>query len=70
MLKKSKGNWERQVAVYLSKVFSGKKNKEVGGIFGIKGPAASGIIKAIEGRLYNEKKLKKEIEGLKEMLNE
>jgi REP element-mobilizing transposase RayT len=70
LLKKSKGNWERQVAVYLSKVFSGKKNKEVGSIFGIKGPAVSGILKAIEGRLNKEKKIKKEIEGLKEMLNE
>ncbi|KAF0143508.1 MAG: hypothetical protein FD156_2574 [Nitrospirae bacterium] len=68
LLKRGKDRRERQIAIYLSKVLSGKKNAEVGSYFGIKGPAVSGAIKAIEGRLDKEKKLKKEIEGLRENL--
>lgn len=68
LLKRGKGKQERQVAIYLSKVLSGKKNKEVGKCFGIKGPAISGTIKRIEGMLDKDKRLKKEIEGLKENL--
>lgn len=68
LLKRGKDKRERQIAIYLSKILSGKKNVEVGSFFGIKGPAVSGIIKAIEGRLNEEKKLKKEIESLKERL--
>lgn len=68
LLKRGKGKRERQIAIYLSKILSGKKNVEVGKFFGIKGPAVSGAIKAIEERLDKEKKLKKEIEGLKENL--
>lgn len=71
LLKRGKGKRERQIAIYLSKVLSGKKNVEVGNFFGIKGPAVSGAIKAIEERLGKEKKLKKEIEGLKgNLINE
>jgi chromosomal replication initiation ATPase DnaA len=68
LLKRGKDNRERQIAIYLSKILSGKKNIEVGRFFGVKGPAVSGAIKAIEGRLDKEKKLKKAIEGLKERL--
>jgi len=68
LLKRGKDKRERQIAIYLSKILSGKKNIEIGSFFSIKGPATSGAIKAIEGRLDKEKKLKKEIEGLKERL--
>ena len=68
LLKRGKGKLKRQIAIYLSKVLSGEKNIEVGGFFGIKGPAVSGVIKTIEGRLDKEKRLKREIERLKEMI--
>lgn len=71
IIKRGKGKHERQVAIYLSKILSGKKNKEIGSYFGIKGPAVSGVIKAIEGRLTKEKGLKREIENLrKRLINE
>jgi|GEM_PF-2567031 len=68
LVKRGKNKPERQIAIYLSKVLSGKKNKEVGKYFGIKGPAVSEVIKSIEGRLENEKVMKKDIECLKEIL--
>lgn len=68
LIKRGKDKRERQIAIYLSKILSGKKNVEVGSFFGIKGPAVSGLIKAIERKLDKEKKLKNEIESLKERL--
>ena len=65
LLKRGKGKHERQVAIYLSKVLSGEKSKEIGRYFGIKGPAMSEVIKGIEGRLDEEVKLRKEIEYLR-----
>jgi chromosomal replication initiation ATPase DnaA len=67
-VKRGKGRGERQVAIYLSKVLSGQKSKEIGKVFGIKGPAVSEVIKGIEGRLEKEIKLSKEIEYLREKL--
>jgi putative transposase len=58
-------NGERNMAVYLSKLFSGKKNIEIGKYFGIKGPAVSNVIKIMESRLETDKRLKSEIEILK-----
>ena len=49
-------------------MLSTKKSIEVGNYFGIKGPAVSGVMKAIEEMLLKEKKLKKEIERLKEKI--
>lgn len=63
---KDKG--ERQIAIYLSKVLSGKKNIAIGKYFGIKDPAISGIMKAIEERLKQDQNLKKEAEHLKGIL--
>lgn len=68
LLKRGKGKPERQIGIYLSKVLSGKKNVEVGKFFGIKGPAISGIVRTIEGKLENEKKLGQEIARLKEKI--
>lgn len=65
LIKRGRGKQERQVAIYLSKVMSGQRSKEIGGYFGIKGPAVSEVIKGIEGRLGEEIKLRKEIESLK-----
>ena len=66
--KRGKGRPERHGAVYLSKGLSGQRGKEIGRYFGIKGPAVSGIIKGIEGRLDAESKLRKEIAYLREKL--
>jgi putative transposase len=64
-------NGERGMAIYLSKLLSGKKNIEIGNYFGIKGPAVSNVIKTMEGRIERERKLKKEIELVKgKILNE
>ncbi|MFH1096680.1 MAG: transposase [Candidatus Desantisbacteria bacterium] len=68
LLKKGKGKDERRVAIYLSKVLSGKKNIEIGKYFDIKGPAVSGIMSAIEERLKQEQRLKVEMEHLKRMI--
>ena len=70
MLRRGKGKTERKIAIYLSKILCGGKNKEVGNIFGIKGPAVSEIIGAIEEILDKENKLKKEVEHLKKIINE
>lgn len=63
-----KGRRERQVAIYLSKVLSRQRGKEIGRYFGIKGPAVSGVINGIEGRLEEEIKLRREIEYLRDKL--
>lgn len=68
LFKRGKGRRDRQIAIYLSKVMSGEKNIEIGNIFGIKGPAVSGVIKAVEGRLDGEERLKREIGQIKERI--
>jgi len=60
-----KGNEGRQVAIYLAKILSGERGKEIGRYFGIKGPAVSDTIKRMEGRLDKESQLRKTIEFLK-----
>jgi chromosomal replication initiation ATPase DnaA len=64
-VEKVKGNEGRQVAIYLAKILSGGKGKEIGQYFGIKGPAVSDTIKGIEGRLDKESQLRERIEFLK-----
>jgi REP element-mobilizing transposase RayT len=70
LLRRGKGKLERKIAIYLSKILSGRKNKEVGNIFGIKGPAVSECLKAIEVSLDKENNLKKEVEYLKKIIND
>jgi REP element-mobilizing transposase RayT len=65
LVERAKGNEGRQVAIYLARILSGEKGKEVGQHFGIKGPAVSDAIKRIEGRLDKESKLRERIEFLK-----
>lgn len=64
LVERGRGNEGRQVAIYLAKVLSGEKGKEIGQHFGIKGPAVSDMIKRIEGRLDKESQLRKRIEFL------
>jgi putative transposase len=60
-----KGSEARQVAIYLTKILTGEKGKEIGRCFGIKGPAVSDAIKRLEGRLEKESQLRETIEFLK-----
>jgi len=65
LVERVRGNEGRQVAIYLAKVVSGEKGREIGRHFGIKGPAVSNAIKRIEARLDKESQLRKKIEFLK-----
>jgi len=65
LVERAKGNEGRQVAIYLAKILTGEKGKEIGGYFGIKGSAISDAIKRIEGRLDKESQLRERIEFLK-----
>jgi REP element-mobilizing transposase RayT len=65
LVERVRGKEERQVGIYLVKILSGEKGKEIGRYFGIKGPAVSDAIKRIEGRLEKESQLRERIEFLK-----
>jgi REP element-mobilizing transposase RayT len=65
LVERGSGNEGRQVAIYLVKILTGEKGKEIGRYFGIKGPAVSDAIKRIERRLDKESHLSKRIEFLK-----
>jgi len=65
LVERVRGNEGRQVAIYLAKILSGEKGKEIGRYFGIKGPAVSDAIKRIERRLDKESQLREMIEFLK-----
>jgi len=67
-VKREKGNEGRQVAIYLAKILSGEKGKEIGRHFGIRGPAVSEAIKRIEGRLETESELRERVESLRERI--
>ena len=64
LVERVRGNEGRQVAIYLAKILSGEKGKEIGRYFGIKGPAVSDAIKRIEKRLDKESQLRERIEFL------
>jgi REP element-mobilizing transposase RayT len=69
LIARGKGKIERQAAIYMVKVHSNKRtNREIGEYFGIKGPAVSGIIKAVERRMMKDKRLRKDIELLTERM--
>ncbi len=65
LVERAKGNEGRQEAIYLAKIMTGEKGKEIGRYFGIKGPAVSDAIKRIGGRLDRERGLRERIEFLK-----
>jgi chromosomal replication initiation ATPase DnaA len=64
-VERARGNEGRQVAIYLAKILSGEKGKEIGRHFGIKGSAVSDAIKRIEARLDKESRLRRRVEFLK-----
>lgn len=68
LLKKGKGKEERQTAIYVSKIMSNTKNREIGRYFGIKGSTVSETLKRVETRIKRERKFKKEIEVLKKQV--
>jgi len=65
LVERGRGNEGRQVAIYLAKMLSGGKGKEIGQYFGIKGAAVSDAIKRIERRLDKESQLRDRIGFLK-----
>jgi putative transposase len=65
LLERTKGNEGRQVAIYLAKILSGGRGKEIGRYFGIKGSAVSDAIRRLEGRLDREGRLRERVEFLK-----
>lgn len=66
LTRRSRGKAERRVAIYLSKVLSARKNGEVGDYFGINGQAVSVAIKAIEEGREKDKRLRRNLDILKE----
>jgi len=59
---------ERRIAIYLSKVLSGKKHSEVGNHFGIKVAAVSNVLREMETRLETDTDLKKDVRKIRERL--
>ena len=59
---------ERRIAIYLSKMLSGKKHKDVGDHFGIKAAAVSNALKEIEARLETENDLKEAVRAIRQGL--
>lgn len=70
LVRRGKGKRERQIAIYLSKVLSCKKNREVGEYFGLKGSAISEIIKRVEVQARQEKNYRDEIDKIKRSIIE
>ncbi len=60
----------RKMAIYLCKILSGKKNKDVGTAFGISTQAVTNAVGAVEKMREKDKKVVKEIAGIKELLND
>jgi len=65
---RGRGNEGRQEAIYLAKILTGERGKEIGGYFGIKGSAVSDAVRRLEGRLDRERPLRERIESLKEKI--
>lgn len=61
---------QRKIAIYLCKTLSGKKNVEVGKVFGITLQAVTNVVRDIDKRREDEKKLSKEIALIKKELGE
>ena len=57
-----------RLRICLSKVLSGEKGKEIEQYFGIKGPAVSGAIKRMKGRLDKKSQLRERVELLKKRI--
>ncbi len=60
----------RKIAIYLCKILSGKKNRDVGTAFGISTQAVTNAVKAVEKAKEKDKKVVKEIAGIKELIND
>jgi len=60
---------QKKVAIYLSKVLSGRKNTEVGGVFGVTAQAVTNALRDIEKRVEEGKNIGKEITRIKKSIN-
>lgn len=59
---------QRKIAVYLSKVLSGKKNGEIGSEFGITIQAVSNAVRSVEKRIREDNKFGSEVMRLKKIV--
>jgi len=58
------------MAIYLSKVLSGKKNREVGDYFGVKGSTISEIMKKVQPQLKREKDYRNQVDRIEKLIIE
>jgi chromosomal replication initiation ATPase DnaA len=68
LIKRSRGKAGRRVAIYMAKVLSGGKNREVGEYFGVNGQSVSMAVKAIEEGRKKDKRLRTDLNVLREMV--
>jgi REP element-mobilizing transposase RayT len=66
LTRRRRGVRARHISIYLAKTLSGRTSKAIGEHFGIKGMAVSRGIKAIEEKMADDKRLRKEVVELKE----
>ena len=69
LLKKGKGKEERQTAIYLSKIMSNTRNREIGRYFGIKGSTVSETLKRVETRIKEREKIPETNRNIKKTIN-
>jgi REP element-mobilizing transposase RayT len=60
---------QRKIAIYLCKALSGKKNIEVGRVFGITTQAVTNAMRNIEARRAEDRRVEKEIIQIKEIVS-
>ncbi len=60
---------QRKVAIYLSKVLSGSKNIQVGGVFGVTAQAVTNAVRDIEKGIEEDMKFRKEIDKIKKAID-
>ncbi|MCL0065836.1 transposase [Dehalococcoidia bacterium] len=71
ILKRKKSTARRRtIAIYLSKILSGKKNVEVGGRFGVTIQAVTNAVKRIERAMEEDKELSREIAMMRRKVEE
>lgn len=58
---------QRKISIYVSKVLSGKKNVEIGKVFGIKTQAVTNAVRDLEKQMVENRKLSKEIACIRKL---
>lgn len=66
--RKKAAAYYRKLAIYLCKILSGKKNRDIGTAFGITVQAVTNAVRAVEKVKEKDKKVMKEIAGIKGLI--